>query len=131
MAWIKIPPENLPLFRAALPPDRRIQTLNMFGGLAAKVNGNLFGGAFGRSVMLLLSEADRKEALALDGAAPFDPMGNGAARSDKVQMPESIMDEPDELRSWVKRSFDYAATLPKKAAKPKTKAKPKPKKVKR
>jgi TfoX/Sxy family transcriptional regulator of competence genes len=114
MAWVKIPPENHPLFRAALPRDPRIQTLNMFGGVAAKVNGNLFGGTFGRSVMLLLSPDDRETALALDGAAPFDPMGNGTKRSDKIQMPDSIMDEPDELRSWVKRAFDYAATLPRK-----------------
>lgn len=121
MAWTKIPPENHPLFRAALPRDRRIETLQMFGGLAAKVNGNLFGGTFGRSVMLLLSPEDRAEALTLDGAAPFDPMGNGAKRSDKVQMPETIMDEPAELRAWVKRSFEYAATLPKKAAKAKKK----------
>jgi TfoX/Sxy family transcriptional regulator of competence genes len=112
MAWVKIPPENHPLFRAALPRDPRIQTLNMFGGVAAKVNGNLFGGTFGRSVMLLLSPDDREAALALDGAAPFDPMGNGAKRSDKIQMPDSIMDEPDELRSWVKRAFDFAVTLP-------------------
>jgi len=117
MAWTKIPPENHPLFRAALPPDRRIQTLQMFGGVAAKVNGNLFGGTFGRSVMLLLSEPDRVKALELDGAAPFDPMGNGAARSDKVQMPEWLMDEPAELRAWVRRAFEYAATLPKKVKK--------------
>jgi hypothetical protein len=64
--------------------------------------------------MLLLSPDDRETALALDGAAPFDPMGNGTKRSDKIQMPDSIMDEPDELRSWVKRAFDYAATLPRK-----------------
>lgn len=119
MAWTKIPPENHPLFRAALPSDRRIETMQMFGGVAAKVNGNLFGGTFGRSVMLLLSESDRAKALALDGAAPFDPMGNGAARSDKVQMPEWIMDEAAELRDWVRRAFEYAATLPAKAAKAK------------
>jgi TfoX/Sxy family transcriptional regulator of competence genes len=112
---VKIPPENHPLFRAALPRDPRIQTLNMFGGVAAKVNGNLFGGTFGRSVMLLLSPEDRETALALDGAAPFDPMGNGAMRSDKVQMPDSLMDEPDDLRTWVKRAFHYATTLPAKA----------------
>jgi TfoX/Sxy family transcriptional regulator of competence genes len=124
MAWTKIPSENHDLFRAALPKDPRIETLQMFGGLAAKVNGNMFGGTFARSVMLLLSEADRATALALDGAAPFDPMGNGAMRSDKVQMPEALMDEADELRDWVKRSFDYAATLPKKTkgAKPAKKA---------
>jgi TfoX/Sxy family transcriptional regulator of competence genes len=115
MAWVKIPPENHPLFRAALPRDPRIQTLNMFGGVAAKVNGHLFGGTFGRSVMLLLSPEDRETALALDGAAPFDPMGNGAMRSDKVQMPDSLMDEPGDLRTWVKRAFDYAATRPAKA----------------
>jgi len=123
MAWTKIPPENHPLFRAALPADRRIQTLQMFGGLAAKVNGNLFGGTFGRSVMLLLSEKDRAEALELDGAAPFDPMGNGAKRSDKVQMPESIMDDAAELKSWVRRSFEFAVTLPKKTKKPAAAAK--------
>jgi TfoX/Sxy family transcriptional regulator of competence genes len=114
MAWTKIPPEHHDLFRAALPADKRVGTLQMFGGVAAKVHGNLFGGTFGRSVMLLLSEADRAEALALDGAAPFDPMGNGAMRSDKVQMPESIMHDSSELRRWVRRSFDYAATLPNK-----------------
>jgi TfoX/Sxy family transcriptional regulator of competence genes len=129
MAWTKIPPQNHALFRAALPPDRRIETLQMFGGVAAKVNGNMFGGTFGRSVMLLLSEADRSEALALDGAAPFDPMGNGAMRSDKIQMPESIMDDSAELRGWVRRSFDYAVTLPKKTKPPKSKAKPSAKKA--
>ncbi|HTR50307.1 MAG TPA: TfoX/Sxy family protein [Kofleriaceae bacterium] len=122
MAWTKIPPEHHPLFVAALPRDQRIETLKMFGGVAAKVNGNLFGGTFGRSVMLLLSEPDRAKALALPGAAPFDPMGNGALRSDKVQMPEALMKKPAELRKWVARSFDYAATLPaKKAKKPKAK----------
>ena len=36
-------------------------------------------------------------------------------------MPESLMEEPEELRAWVRRAFEYAATLPKKvkkAAKP-------------
>jgi hypothetical protein len=120
MAWTKIPPENHPLFRAALPADRRIETLQMFGGVAAKVNGHLFGGTFGRSVMLLLSEADRSEALALDGATPLDPMGNGAMRSDKVQMPEWVMDDAAELRDWVGRAFEYAVTLPRKTKPNKT-----------
>src|ERR1700733_10666942 len=117
MAWTKIPPAHHPLFQAALPHDKRIETLQMFGGFAAKVNGNLFGGTFGRSVMLLLSAADRDAALALPGAAPFDPMGNGAMRSDKVQMPEAVMTNAPELARWVKKSFEYAVTLPAKAAK--------------
>ena len=87
MAWTKIPPEHHPIFREALPRDPRIETLQMFGGVAAKVNGNLFGGTFGRSVMLLLSETDGEEALALEGAAPFDPMGDGSSAATRSRCP--------------------------------------------
>jgi TfoX/Sxy family transcriptional regulator of competence genes len=117
MAWVKVPPENHPIFHAALPRDARVETQNMFGGVAAKVNGNLFAGLFARSVMIWLPEAERAEALALEGAGPFDPMGDGRYRSDKVMLPEAMMDEPDELRRWIARSFAAAAALPRKTAK--------------
>ena len=78
----------------------------MFGGVAAKVNGNLFAGLFGRSTMVLLPEPDRARALALAGASLFDPMGNGQARSDKVMLPESMMKRPAELRRWLMRAFE-------------------------
>jgi hypothetical protein len=117
MPWVKIPPENHPVFRAALPKDPRVETVQMFGGVAAKVNGHLFAGLFGRSTMVLLSDADRAAALALDGAELFDPMGNGRVRSDKVMLPESVMTDPAELRGWILRAFAAAAKLPKKAAK--------------
>jgi hypothetical protein len=117
MAWTKVPPEHHPLFRAALPPDPRIETLQMFGGVAAKVNGHLFAGLFGRSTMVWLPEPERAEALALDGAAPFDPMGDGRARSDKVMLPESVMHDARALRRWLARAFTAAATLPPKVKK--------------
>jgi TfoX/Sxy family transcriptional regulator of competence genes len=122
MAWVKIPAENHPLFRAALPKDPRVETLAMFGGVAAKVNGNIFAGLFGRSTMIWLPEDERAEALALEGAAPFDPMGDGR-KSDKVMLPEAMMDDAPELRHWIARAFKAAAKLPLKVAK----AKPKPK----
>ncbi len=112
MAWVKVPPENHPLFFAALPNDRRVETLKMFGGVAAKVNGHIFAGLFGRSTMVLLDEPDRRAALALEGAAPFDPMGDGRARSDKVMLPEAMMDDAGELRAWIARAFTAAAALP-------------------
>jgi hypothetical protein len=118
MAWVKVPPEHHPLFHAALPKDRRVETMKMFGGVAAKVNGHIFAGLFGRSVMLLLPEAERAEALALEGAGPFDPMGNGRVMSEKVMLPEAMMDEADELRGWIQRAFVAAAKLPPKDAKP-------------
>jgi len=137
MAWVKVPPEHHPLFLAALPADPRVETQKMFGGIAAKVNGHIFAGLFGRSTMLLLSEADRATALALEGASMFDPMGDGRMRSDKVMLPESMMDEPAELRGWIARAFESAAALPgktkapsKAAAKPAKKTAAKPPKAK-
>jgi hypothetical protein len=129
MAWVKVPPEHHPIFHAALPKDPRVQTMKLFGGVAAKVNGHIFAGLFGRSTMVWLPEPDRAAALALEGAALFDPMGDGRAGSDKVMLPESFMDEPGELARWLTRAFEGAAALPRKANKAKaarkaTKAQP-------
>ena len=126
MAWVKIPKENHALFYERLPKDKRIQTLQMFGAAAAKVNGHLFGGLFARSFMVKLSDTDHAEALALDGAERFDPMGNGRVMSNTVLMPEAMMDEPDEMTAWLRRALDYTLTLPAKTA---TKAKAKPAKA--
>lgn len=130
MAWVKVPSEHHPLFLAALPKDRRVETRAMFGGIAASVNGHIFAGLFGRSAMLWLPDAARAEALALEGAAPFDPMGDGR-RSDKVMLPEAMMDDAPELRAWIARAFAGASKLAPKAAKkkPVKKAAAKPKKT--
>jgi TfoX/Sxy family transcriptional regulator of competence genes len=119
MPWVKIPAEHHPIFRAALPKDPRIETIDMFGGVAAKVNGHMFAGLFGMSTMVLLPEPDRAKALALKGAAPFDPMGNGRVLSDKVMLPADVMRNPAELRKWIAKAFTAAAELPKKAEKKK------------
>ena len=131
MAWVKIPKENHPIFLAALPKDKRVRTLQMFGAVAATVNGNLFGGLFARSAIVKLGEADYDKALALDGAEKFDPMGTGRIMSNTVLLPETVMDDREELRDWLRRAFEYTAMLPakkkkEKAAKP---AAPKPKRA--
>ncbi|HEX5062722.1 MAG TPA: TfoX/Sxy family protein [Kofleriaceae bacterium] len=112
MAWVKIPAEHHALLIAALPKDPRVRTINMFGGTAALVNGNMFGGTFARSVIVKLGPDDYPEALALDGAEPFDPMGRGHVMSNTVLLPETVMDETAELKSWLARAFTYTATLP-------------------
>lgn len=124
MAWVKIPKEHHALFYDRLPRDPRVQTVQMFGAAAAKANGHLFGSLFARSFMVKLGPVDRAEALALDGAEPFDPMGNGRVMSSGVLMPEALIDEPDEMRAWLQRAFDHVVTLPTKPAKPKPKPKP-------
>lgn len=121
MAWVKIPQENHPIFRASVP--KGATTKNMFGGVAGFVNDNMFGGLFARSICVKLSADDQKEALALDGAEPFDPMGNGRIMRDTVLLPESVMDDTREMKGWLQRAYDYVATLPKKKKTAKSPAK--------
>jgi TfoX/Sxy family transcriptional regulator of competence genes len=115
MPWVKIPKENHPLFHACLPHDRRVSTINMFGGVAAKVNGHMFTGLFARGAIVKLSPSDQAAALAIDGAERFDPMGNKRIMNDTIFLPESVMDEPDELRAWMRKALDFTAALPPKS----------------
>lgn len=117
MAWTKIPAEHHPLFLEALPRDPSVATIKMFGGLAALVNGHMFGGLFGRSALVKLGEKDYGPALALDGAEKFDPMGTGRIMSNTVLLPESVMEEPAELRAWLGKALAYVKTLPPKKKK--------------
>lgn len=126
MAWVKVPPEHRPAFEAALPRDPRVQTMQMFGGVAASINGNMFGGLFGLSAIVRLYGADHAEALALPGASRFDPMGNGRVSKDTVMLPEDVFHDDEALQSWLRRARDGAAKLPPKAAKGAAKAKAKP-----
>jgi len=112
MAWIKIPKEHHPLLLAALPRDPRVRTVQMFGATVGLVNGHMFGGLFARSAVVRLDPEAHAEAMALDGAEPFDPMGTKRVMADTVLLPESVMDEADELRAWLARAFAYTATLP-------------------
>ena len=119
MAWVKVPAEHHPLFLAALPSDPGVETKRMFGGVVAQLNGHNFAALFGRSVAVTLPEPARREALALDGASYFDPMGDGRRRSDKIMRPDAIMHQPSELRAWIARAFDAVRTLPPKERGPK------------
>jgi TfoX/Sxy family transcriptional regulator of competence genes len=133
--WVKIPKEHHPIFMAALPDDRRVETILMFGGLAAKVNGKMFAGLFGRSYMVKLSDDDIARANEI-GAVPFDPMKNGRVMGNTVQMPDDALDDDAVMRDWLRRGFAYVSSLPastpKKAAAKKAapkKATPTPKKA--
>ena len=124
MAWVKIPAENNELMLSMLPKDARVTILRMFGGVGGKINGHMFAGTFGRSVIVRLSDADHSKALALDGAVPFDPMDSGRPMNTMVLLPEDIFDEPAELRSWIKRALEHTATLQPKKPAPQKMSKP-------
>jgi TfoX/Sxy family transcriptional regulator of competence genes len=114
MAWIKIPAEHHPFFLGVVPAAPDVETVRMFGSLAVMVNGNMSCGLFARSIMARLNQEDQKAVLLMDGAGPFDPMGNGRSMKDTVIFPEDVMNDARELRRWIERSIAFTRTLPKK-----------------
>jgi TfoX/Sxy family transcriptional regulator of competence genes len=110
MAWIKIPKEHHPIFLDALPGARDVETLPMFGGIAATVNGNIAAGLFGRSAMVRLSAEDQERVLE-EGGSLFDPMGRGPTQADKVMLPERVMRDGS-LRTWLEKAISFTRTLP-------------------
>ena len=102
------------LFESVVPDDRRVQLKPMFGHIAAFVNGNMFAGFLGTDIMVRLPEAEREKLQRDEGATPFAPMGR--AMKEYVSLPRAWQNDPDKLRQALRRSLEWAATLPPKAA---------------
>jgi TfoX/Sxy family transcriptional regulator of competence genes len=75
-------------------------------------------------MVLRLGDADRQTIVSHYGATPFEPMGR--PMTGYVTVPPAIVGEPERLREWVQRAFEFSASLP-----PKQKKAPKPKKTPR
>src|SRR5258708_17944799 len=110
------PPELESIFEAAFPDDPRAERRKMFGFPSGVVNGNMFGGLFEQYVILRLGAADLKLIVNDYGAQPFEPMGR--PMKGYVTVPPAIVGEPQRLREWVQRAFEFGATLPPKEKKP-------------
>jgi TfoX/Sxy family transcriptional regulator of competence genes len=124
MKMQKSPPELEKTFEEAFPDDARAERRKMFGFSAGFVNGYHFGGLFENKIVLRLGETDRGTLTTEHGATPFEPMGK--PMTGYVTIPPRIVAEPRQLREWIKRAFEYAASLP-----PKAKNAPKAKKAAR
>ena len=111
----KSPAELERTFDDAFPDDPRAQRRKMFGFPSGVVNGNMFGGLFEQDMILRLSDADRQTLTAQYGAAPFEPMGR--SMKGYVTVPAAILADKTQLRDWVQRAFEYAASLPAKEKK--------------
>ncbi|MFN2540032.1 MAG: TfoX/Sxy family protein [Mycobacteriales bacterium] len=87
--------------------DRKL----VFGGPACLVGGNMFFGAHAVGLFVKLPPADADELLA-DGGKPFEPMP-GRAMGGFFVLPGG------DVTDWVRRSYEYALTLPAKSPKKK------------
>ncbi len=124
MPFPKADEQTKKLFLAVVPDDPRVQVRPMFGHLAAFVNGNMFAGFFGSDIMVRLSAAELGKLMEEEGAAPFAPMGR--TMKEYVLVPRSWHKDPDRVRQVLRRSLDWAAALPAKAAGRSNKGRPGP-----
>ncbi len=116
MTWRKSPEALVRQFDSMIPDDPRVERRKMFGYPAAFAGGNLFMSLFQDSLVLRLADEDRAAFLKLDGASHFEPMP-GRAMREYVTAPPALLARPKSLAPWIRRSLDYARSIPPKAAK--------------
>jgi len=123
MAWKKVNEEMSAILEEALAPYD-CEKRKMFGCPAYFINNNMFAGVHQDTILLRLSEQDRAEIQALyDEVVPFEPF-EGRPMREYVGLPEPLASDSGLFAPWVKRSYEWVATLP-----PKEKKKKKPKKA--
>ncbi len=116
----KSPPELIERFDSVAVDFPAAQRRLMFGYPSLTVGGNMVTGLFGSSWNVRLGGAELAEVLALDGAAPFEPMP-GRPMTGYALLPPAVIADDDAIRHWVGRAVAYGASLPPKT--PKAKAK--------
>lgn len=116
MKWKKAPDQLVAVFAKILEPLPAAQTRQMFGYPAAFVNGHMFAGLFQAEMFVRLSGTDQRDFSKQAGAHPFEPMPGHAMR-DYLVVPNALLKEPVQLRTWVQRAFTYTKGLPPKAKK--------------
>lgn len=80
------------LFKSLVPRDPGVELKPMFGHIAAFVNGNMFAGTFGDSIIVRLDQERQRDLLKKPGAALFEPMPGRPMKS-YVQLKVSLGSE--------------------------------------
>ncbi|MCI4364159.1 MAG: TfoX/Sxy family protein [Thermoplasmata archaeon] len=83
----------------------------VFGQPAAFAEGNMFLGVFGEQLFVRLSEPALAELGKVPGVRPFEPMPGRAMRGYAV-LPPSLLTEPGKAGRWVRKSLEFALSLP-------------------
>jgi TfoX/Sxy family transcriptional regulator of competence genes len=112
--WKPAPREAVAAFEGATSGLPGAEPRKMFGYSCVFARGNMFAGLHEAGMVLRLSNEQRSEFLRLKGAKQFEPMP-GRVMREYVVVPKMLLNEPIELRAWVKKSLDYVLSLPTKA----------------
>ena len=107
--------ERFDSIAAEYPQAQRRPT---FGYPCLYVGGNMVSGLFQSSWHVRLGPAETGELLAIEGAAPFEPMP-GRPMTGVTLLPPAIVEDDVAIRRWVERAIAFGATMPAKVFKPK------------
>jgi TfoX/Sxy family transcriptional regulator of competence genes len=105
-------------FMAATTGMSGAEPRKMFGYACVFTGGNMFSGLHEVGVVIRLPEDARAEFIRQYDSPIFEPMP-GRKMREYVVVPDVLLNAPEDLRAWIERARDYAASLPVKVAKPK------------
>jgi TfoX/Sxy family transcriptional regulator of competence genes len=111
LPWEKADKDLIELLEKSLekyPCDRRV----MFGSPTFFTSDNMFAGVHQHTVILRLSDTDRAALYAAhEEAGPFTPMP-GRPMKEYAALPASLCKNSTVFNDFLKRSYDYALSLP-------------------
>ena len=99
----------------------RVRIKSMFGG-AGVYAGEFFFALIDDDVLYLKVDDTNRPDFAARGMRPFSPFGEGGEVMQYYQLPEELLEDPDELKPWVEKAILVAANKKKKKSKPQSKA---------
>ena len=111
MRWERSSADLTARFGSVIDGVDGLEPRKMFGEAAGFVNGNLVTGLHAGRWFVRLPDADRAEALALDGSSVFAPMP-GRPMKQYVILPPSVLEDAAALSSWLHRAVAHGRSLP-------------------
>ena len=84
-----------------------IRTKSMFGGVGVYA-GDLFFALMDDDVVYFKVDEETRPGFEARGMGPFMPGGPGGETMQYYQVPEDILEDPEELRLWMDRAIEVA-----------------------
>jgi DNA transformation protein len=98
-----------PEFRAFIVEQlsrvRPVTARSMFGGAGLYADGLIFGLIAGDQVYFKVDDASRADYEAA-GRGAFQPYGDGRSMMSYYELPDGLLESPDELRLWMERAIE-------------------------
>jgi DNA transformation protein len=102
---------------------RPVTSRAMFGGLCFFAEGRAFALVAEETLYFKVDDSNRPDFVAA-GKGPFLPFGDAAKPMQYYELPEDVLEDPDQLAVWMAKAIAVAARA-KAKAQPKPKANPK------